>query len=91
MSIPSINKFGHLLENHEHSICKNDTTLPHLHNTQVKCFICYFQLSSFTFSINSFPELSIFEDNFRYINNYSFSEKNTFIFASLSRGPPTLL
>ena len=89
VALPSVVKFNHIFESHEHDICSNNTTV-HIHAVDFDCEFYKFKLNnsySFTFNEVSFVEQ---ENNHKITTSqYQFisSHKHTGIEL---RGPPSL-
>lgn len=89
MLFPSAFQFAHAFENHEQSKCTETTT--HIHELEVECSVCDFQISTFTYSFDNQIEYLPTKNETIYADFYK-SKKHNSIKQSFSlRGPPRFL
>ena len=87
---PSVIKISHVLESHEHEVCKNNST-DHFHEYEVDCEFSKFKISpQLSTSFNDEPQLfhiSYFKEIFSFVSLVS-SKK---LVQNTLRGPPALV
>ncbi len=54
LTLPTVIQFSHYVEGHEHRQC--DEKNSHLHENELRCQICDFQLSSFNYDTLGLPD-----------------------------------
>ncbi len=84
---PSFIQFFHVLENHEHIVCNEDSS--HFHETIVDCEICDFNYTPLVYELipvvnnNTSNEYVLLNNNsYNYLNSYKHQLSNNL------RGPP---
>lgn len=86
MLLPTIVQFAHVFEKHEQIDCNEVTT--HIHEHELECTTCDFQISSFNFSIE-YPNIDLIAINHSVYTDYYKSNKHNSLKQSFSlRGPP---
>ena len=84
--VPNMLQFAHVLEEHNHTICKEVSV--HLHEAKWDCSLCDFNLSSFNFDFIS-PTLSEDPIAYSYLSiPYIEAEKIGISSLIFLRGPP---
>lgn len=87
MLFPSGVQFLHAFEEHGHNNdCKEVTT--HLHEKEVDCSLCDFQISSFDISFHSYSKQKIAKASSSYIAYYKSKKYNSIKRSFNLRGPP---
>lgn len=85
---PLFTQFFHILEDHQHTICTDNST--HLHESKTDCSICDFNYTPFNYELSpelvknnsiEFKTISTNPYNYLYSSNYNFSQT--------LRGPPS--
>ncbi len=57
--LPTVVKFAHTFEGHEHKTCTETST--HIHQKQLDCSICDFHFSLFDFKAQELPEFAVLD------------------------------
>ena len=87
--LPTGVRLAHSLQGHQHPACTEFKT--HIHKKELDCSLCYYQISVFDFTPDSFDELFFPVENlksdFNIVENVFVSSINI---TSL-RGPPCLV
>lgn len=88
--LPSAVKFAHVLEQHKHEVC-TDNSSTHMHELDLDCEFYKFKLNTQYYSFLESNNI-IIEDNYFKINNtfYNFQYNHQQLSYSL-RGPPFLV
>ncbi|WGD34615.1 hypothetical protein [Olleya sp. YS] len=87
---PSAVKFAHVLEQHEHEVCIDNSTT-HMHEVDFDCEFYKFKLTTQYYSLLESDDL-ILEDNYSKICNTSYNFRYNHQQLSYSlRGPPQLV
>lgn len=89
MLFPSAFQFVHSFEDHDQSKCTETTT--HIHELEVECSICDFQISTFTYSFNNEIVYSITQNQKLYAAYYKSKKHNSTKQSFSLRGPPRFL
>lgn len=80
-------QFVHLLETHEHEVCK-DTSIKHLHEIENECEFNHFIFKPTTlFTVSYFKPTEIIHTNEAILDSTSFLETLQNL-SNTSRGPP---
>tara|TARA_R110000823_G_scaffold200958_1_gene331919 strand:+ start:26359 stop:26643 length:285 start_codon:yes stop_codon:yes gene_type:complete len=67
--LPITVQFLHSLEGHEETVCTDTST--HIHEDSPECQICHFNIASFNYDTESYPELEVLPPPFKVENNFS--------------------
>ncbi|MDX1277161.1 hypothetical protein [Oceanihabitans sediminis] len=88
---PSLVKFGHVFENHQHDFCVDNLEQTHLHSLDIDCEFYKFKINNpFTINTIAYDLVSIENNHKVYTSQYQFiSDFQRLPFAL--RGPPRLV
>ena len=89
-AIPSLVKFAHIFESHQHEVCTNYSTT-HLHEFDLDCEFYKFKIPiQIQTEINSFSVLEVIDISDEQYNHYNLLQTKEFNLFEL-RGPPRLM
>ena len=57
ITLPSAIQFSHMIEGHDGVACNDQST--HIHKSEKTCEVCAFHLTSFSYDIAKYPDLSL--------------------------------
>ena len=84
--LPTVVKFAHTFEGHEHKTCTETST--HIHQKQLDCSICDFHFSNFNFILQELPEFVVLHGFQKTETVYLFPEFKLSATHYFLRGPP---
>lgn len=86
MLFPTIFQFAHAFEDHKQSKCNEVTT--HIHELEVECSICDFQISTFNYSFINEIDFLLTKNHTIYADYYKSKKHNSIKLSFSLRGPP---
>lgn len=86
LMLPAAFQLAHAFEGHEHTSCDEITT--HIHEKKLECDLCDFQLSTFTWTLNSLAEFTSSDIQTKDVFTLKISLKTEDQSQLSLRGPP---
>jgi hypothetical protein len=85
--LPTAIQFSHMVEGHEDVTCNDQST--HIHKSSKTCEVCAFHLTSISYDLATYPDLSLLQISVKVSTNYTPLQ---LYFSTLTnkqlRGPP---
>ena len=89
LMLPTVVQFFHAFENHDHEHISCTEQKAHIHKTTDKCEICAFQITSFDYKINEYPDLFLPQIPVKAENHFTSLKLLHFILTNTRlRAPP---